>query len=105
MVHITKDNYDRELSIMEDSIVAVNNYFRYVIPDQGNIITKEDIRYLDARLTTLIEYCCYFMTSEMRTQFQKTEIHSKAHDLVYIAMRKIVNPEEHNLTYKEKLHG
>ena len=43
MVHINKDNYERELSIMEDSIVAVTNYFKYVIPDQGNIITKEDI--------------------------------------------------------------
>jgi len=43
------------------------------------------------------------MVSEMREQFRQTEIHSKAHDIVYMAMRKIVNPEEFNLTYKEKL--
>ena len=103
MVHINKDNYEKELSIMEDSIVAVTNYFKYVIPDQGNIITKEDINYLDARLSTLNEYVCYFMVSEMREQFRQTKIHSKAHDIVYMAMRKIVNPEEFNLTYKEKL--
>tara|TARA_R100001015_G_C4480247_1_gene60980 strand:- start:203 stop:505 length:303 start_codon:yes stop_codon:yes gene_type:complete len=100
MAYISKDNFDSSYENLQDSVVAVRNYFKFVIPEKGNKVSKDDIRYLQARISSISDAVLDFMASDYREQF-KIQDGGKAFTTAYMALDTLCNLEKHNLTYKE----
>ena len=100
MAYISKENYDSKFNNLEDNISIVRNYFKFVIPEKGHKVSKDDIRYLKYRISSITDTILDFMASDYRDKF-KVQDEGRAFTTAFMALDTLCNVEKQNLTYKE----